>query len=212
MILLDGDQGGFENGLKYKEVGKYGNDELRAQYKRSIETSIRHFEKRLQILQDQDLISKTLVIFTSDHGELLGEYGGLVDHGRPPCPELIYVPTIFIHPSIAPEIIETNIMRHVDLYPTIASILFPTFAWCILKKTNGGAIATIGATRTAFGSIEYGCGYLAVHFWQAYATSDTVSEMLTKAQNDYITNIPNELITVEEFILIGDPSLKMGGY
>ena len=107
----------------YKEVGKYGNDELRAQYKKSIETSIHHFEKRLQILQDQDLISRTLVIFTSDHGELLGEYGGLVDHGRPPCPELIYVPTIFIHPSIAPEIIESNIMRHVDLYPTIASIL-----------------------------------------------------------------------------------------
>jgi hypothetical protein len=100
----------------------------------------------------------------------------------------------------------------IEKYPALASILFPTFAWVILKKTNGGAIATIGATRTAFGSMQYGCGYLAIHFWQAYATSETLSQMLTKAQNDYITNIPNELITVEEFILIGDPSLKIGGY
>ena len=105
-----------------------------------------------------------------------------------------------------------SLQTFIDKYPGVASILFPTFAWCILKKTNGGAIATIGATRTAFGSIEYGCGYLAVHFWQAYSSSETVSQMLTKAQNDYITNIPNELITIEEFILIGDPSLKMGGY
>ena len=63
-----------------------------------------------------------MIIFTSDHGELLGEYGGLTNHGRPPCPELVYVPTVFIHPSIKPD--NANItIRHVDLYPTIASIL-----------------------------------------------------------------------------------------
>jgi hypothetical protein len=82
----------------------------------------------------------------------------------------------------------------------------------MVKKSNGGAIATIGATRTAFGGIDFGCGYLAIHFWQAYSTSETVSQMMTKAQNDYITNISDDFITVEEFILIGDPSLKIGGY
>lgn len=107
----------------YKEVGKYGNDELRTQYKKSIETSIHHFENRLQTLNERGLEDNTLVIFTSDHGELLGEYGGLVDHGRPPCPELIYVPTVFIHPSIAPEKIDSHIIRHIDIFPTIASLL-----------------------------------------------------------------------------------------
>jgi len=105
-----------------------------------------------------------------------------------------------------------NLQLFVNKFSTIASRLFPTFAWCMVKKSNGGAIATIGATRTAFGGIDYGCGYLAIHFWQAYSTSETVSQMLTKAQNDYITNIPDDLFTVEEFVLIGDPSLKMGGY
>ena len=105
-----------------------------------------------------------------------------------------------------------NLQLFVNKFSTIASRLFPTFAWCMVKKSNGGAIATIGATRTAFGGIDYGCGYLAIHFWQAYSNSETVSQMLTKAQNDYITNIPDDLITVEEFVLIGDPSLKIGGY
>jgi len=81
-----------------------------------------------------------------------------------------------------------------------------------VKKGNGGAIATIGATRTAYGSLEMGCGYLSLRFYEAYATSDTVSEMLTKAQIEYINNLWKDYFTIEEFILLGDPSLKIGGY
>jgi hypothetical protein len=69
------------------------------------------------------LIDNTLIIFTSDHGELLGEYGGLTYHNRPPCPELVYVPTVFINPIIKPQKINNYILRHVDLCPTIASII-----------------------------------------------------------------------------------------
>jgi len=94
----------------------------------------------------------------------------------------------------------------------IGSMMLPCFAWCCVAKPRGGFIASIGATRTAYGSLDYGCGYLSIHFWQAYSTSETISQMLTKAQNQYITNIPGDFFTVEEFILIGDPSLKIGGY
>ena len=40
----------------------------------------------------------------------------------------------------------------------------------------------------------------------------TVGEMLTQAQNDYINNVGKDFFTIEEFILLGDPSLKVGGY
>jgi len=90
--------------------------------------------------------------------------------------------------------------------------LFPCFAWCFVKKSAGGAIATIGATRTAYGGIDMGCGYLSLQYYRAYSSSDTVSEMLTKAQTAYLNNIWWDYFTVEEFILIGDPSLKIGGY
>jgi hypothetical protein len=87
----------------------------------------------------------------------------------------------------------------------------PCFAWCCVKN-NGGAIATIGATRTAYGSLEMGCGYLSIQFYEAYSSSETVSQMLTKAQNDYINNLWRDYFTLEEFILLGDPSLEIGGY
>jgi hypothetical protein len=106
----------------------------------------------------------------------------------------------------------TKAQQFVDKFSIIASRLFPTFAWCMVKQRDGGAIATIGATETAFGDLEYGCGYLTIHFWQAYNTSEKVSQMLTQAQNNYISTIPFDRFTVEEFILIGDPSLQMGGY
>jgi hypothetical protein len=90
--------------------------------------------------------------------------------------------------------------------------LVPCFGWNFVKKKSGGAIATIGATRTAYGDLTYGCGYLSLQFYRAYSTSQTLSQMLTKAQNVYLNNIWRDYFTVEEFIIIGDPSLKLGGY
>jgi hypothetical protein len=105
-----------------------------------------------------------------------------------------------------------NLQPIVNKFSKIASKLIPTFAWCMVKKSNGGAIATIGATRTAFGGIDEGAGKISLEFFSAYETSETVGQMMTQAQNGYITDVPGDLFTVEEFILIGDPSLKVGGY
>ena len=95
--------------------------------------------------------------------------------------------------------------------------LVPTFSWNWVKKKNGGAIATIGATREAYTWVDYsgvhgGAGYLSIKFFGAYATCETLAQMLTKAQNDYINNVFKDYFTIEEFIIIGDPSLKVGGY
>ena len=97
------------------------------------------------------------------------------------------------------------------------SVFYPCFAWCFLKKENGGAIATIGATRTAYTWVDKdgvyaGAGYLNVHFFKAYEEGVTAGEMLTYAQNDYINNVWEDYFTIEEFLLLGDPSLMVGGY
>ncbi|MBU0496733.1 MAG: hypothetical protein KKG04_02100 [Candidatus Thermoplasmatota archaeon] len=94
---------------------------------------------------------------------------------------------------------------------------FPCFSWQLIKKPTGGAIATIGSTRVAFthvdnGGIHGGASYLNYHFFQAYTQGITVSEMLTSAQNNYINNVGYDCVTLEEFILLGDPSLRTGGY
>lgn len=107
----------------FKEYGKMGRKELIRQYKIGIDQSFQRFIERIKILENRGLTKDTLIIFTSDHGELLGEYGGLTSHGRPSCPELVYVPTVFIHPLLKQAKINNIIIRHVDLYPTISSIL-----------------------------------------------------------------------------------------
>jgi len=96
--------------------------------------------------------------------------------------------------------------------PSDRASLTPCFAWNWVKKSNGGAIATIGATRTAYGGIDSGVGKLSIEFFSAYKNSETLGQMMTQAQNGYITDVPNDFFTVEEFVLIGDPSLKIGGY
>jgi len=97
------------------------------------------------------------------------------------------------------------------------SVFYPCFAKSFLTKENGGAIATIGATRTAYTHVDAdgvygGAGYLNVHFFDSYTEGVTAGEMLTGAQNAYINNVFPDYFTIEEFILLGDPSLMVGGY
>jgi len=94
---------------------------------------------------------------------------------------------------------------------------FPCFAWSLVKKPFGGAVATLGATRVAYGVVtengpKSGSGYLALKFFENYDEGIRVGEMLVGAQIDYLNNIEQDPFTVEEFILLGDPSLMIGGY
>jgi len=107
----------------FREYGKKGKKALVSQYQKGIEQSRKNFLKRVQVLKDRGIMDRTLIVFTSDHGELLGEYGGLTGHVRPPCPELVYVPTVFIHPSLEGKRPGSGFMRHVDLYPTVCGFL-----------------------------------------------------------------------------------------
>jgi len=106
-----------------------------------------------------------------------------------------------------------RVFKILYLLPSIdKNMKLPCFAWCFVKHNNGGAIATIGATRTAYGGIERGAGKISIEFFKSYNNSETLGQMMLQAQNAYITDVPYDAFTVEEFILLGDPSLRVGGY
>lgn len=111
-----------------------------------------------------------------------------------------------------------SVFEILTLLPTISKdMMLPTFAWVFLKKENGGAIATIGATRSAYTMVDTdgvhaGAGYLDVHFFKAYEEGITLGQMFVQAKNDYINNVGTDFFTIEEFVLLGDPSLMVGGY
>jgi hypothetical protein len=92
------------------------------------------------------------------------------------------------------------------------SLRIPCYAWAFLKHEGGGAIATIGATRTAYGGVDSGAGKMSIEFFSAYNSSEYLGQMMTQMQNGYIADVHDDAFTVEEFMLLGDPTLKIGGY
>jgi hypothetical protein len=86
------------------------------------------------------------------------------------------------------------------------------YAWAFVAHQGGGAIATIGATRVAFGGTDEGAGKISLEFFSAYNSSQYLGEMNTKMQTGYINDVHGDTFTVEEFILLGDPTLRLGGY
>jgi hypothetical protein len=97
--------------------------ELLRQYRTGVSESVDRFHDRLNLLRERGLLERTLVIFTSDHGELLGEYGGFVGHAFPAVPELVHVPTVFIHPDLPAAERRTDHVCHVDFVPTVIDLL-----------------------------------------------------------------------------------------
>jgi len=98
-------------------------------------------------------------------------------------------------------------------------------AWEFVKKEGGGAIATFATTAYAWGTIGTLCldrasGYITFHLFQAYSSGkNTPAMMLAQAQIDYLNDDlflkfhdVIDYVTLEEWALFGDPSLKIGGY
>lgn len=91
-------------------------------YKHGVSQDADYFLSRPEDIADRGLLDSTLIIYTSDHRELLGE-SGEVGHNPPIHANNVRVPMTFIHPSLENETITESVVRHVDLLPTIYSLL-----------------------------------------------------------------------------------------
>ncbi|QUO47725.1 sulfatase-like hydrolase/transferase [Halorubrum ruber] len=95
---------------------------FRQEYEIAVERDIEYFNSRVEQLKARGLLDDTLIIYTSDHGELLGEEGCL-GHNSPVHPNLAYVPTVFFHPDLNNKRVTDGVLRHIDLFPTILELL-----------------------------------------------------------------------------------------
>jgi len=105
------------------------------------------------------------------------------------------------------------------------------FGWWIVRKPNGGAIASVGNTGLGYGyigdynndsipdSIQGLGGWIDTEFFRIYGQEgkDIVGELHTTALANYVATFPVmkdniDCKTVQEWVLLGDPSLKIGGY
>jgi hypothetical protein len=111
-----------KEGSRYFERSGQNLDKLKSDYDDAIDKWFDQLDRRRDILRDRGIEDDTLIIATSDHGEFLGEHGQ-IGHDYPAAPELVHVPTTFIHPDIEPELENERVFRHIDLVPTLLDLL-----------------------------------------------------------------------------------------
>jgi arylsulfatase A-like enzyme len=56
----------------------------------------------VQVLTERGVLDRTIVVLTSDHGEMFGEHGGIVSHGNALYLELTRVPLVMRYPRALP--------------------------------------------------------------------------------------------------------------
>lgn len=110
--------------LSAKTKGFEIKEDERREIKHLYSEEVRYLDKHLtDFLKRQD--KDTLVVITSDHGELFGEYGlyrhspGRRHHGL--TPQLLHVPLIFLGAGIKSQI-NNDYVCHLDVAPTILDV------------------------------------------------------------------------------------------
>ncbi|MDX6750443.1 sulfatase-like hydrolase/transferase [Geminicoccaceae bacterium 1502E] len=78
----------------------------------------------LDVLEEQDLLEDTLVIRSSDHGEMAMAHGGMRQKMFNAYEESLRVPLIYSNPRLYPQPRRSDaLVSHVDLLPTLADFL-----------------------------------------------------------------------------------------
>lgn len=126
------------------------------------------------------------------------------------------LPVIFFDACLTAKLDFNSSDLREDGVPVPFNASFPCFAWYFIRHPYGGAIATVGATRVAYTGVDedgphWGASYLAYKFFSAYRETHVLGEVFAKAQMEYVSSMWDTW-TIEEFILLGDPTLKIGGY
>lgn len=99
--------------------------ENRQRYRRDVDLSLSAHRRLLSELRDAGLLSSTLFVLVSDHGQLLGEYG---EHGHArvsPYAGASIVPVGFALPggTLPDELGTSDLARLIDVAPTLATMM-----------------------------------------------------------------------------------------
>ena len=76
----------------------------------------------LKALERTGMLDQSLILFTSDHGESLGEHRHF-GHARAIFQELVRVPLIFRGPGIPMGLRVSTVLSHLDLTPTLKDLM-----------------------------------------------------------------------------------------
>lgn len=91
---------------------------LNVRYKALLTMTDHYIGKILDVLDRRNLWEDTMVIFTTDHGYMLGEHGYMAKNYMPAYNEVFHIPLIVCHPQTKAGRFG-GLTQNIDLFPTI---------------------------------------------------------------------------------------------
>ncbi|HKI02090.1 MAG TPA: sulfatase [Thermoanaerobaculia bacterium] len=96
-----------------------------SQYDANVRVADGYIQKLLEEMRSLGLLEDSLVIFTADHGESLGEHNSWFEHGPLPYNTTAHVPLFFVMDGLAAGRRVDRPVELVDLYPTLRELIAP---------------------------------------------------------------------------------------
>lgn len=98
-------------------MGPQDLEQLRALY----DAGIRAVDDELRTIFDSIDMQNTLVVVVSDHGDAFDQHG-VLGHGPTSFEEMVRIPLLVAHPSLAPGALVQTPAMSIDLLPTVAEL------------------------------------------------------------------------------------------
>jgi arylsulfatase A-like enzyme len=100
-----------------------GRNDYVARYRGYAGYAISEAERLLAAVYASPGLRNTIVVFTADHGEFLGEEDYWFQHGMRIDPVLFHVPLVVVRAADEPRVEETRFVGHVDVVVTLLRLL-----------------------------------------------------------------------------------------
>lgn len=108
--------------LKFEGLSPLGVEYLEKLYDTEIRRMDAQFGRLLRVLDEQGVMDRTVVAFTSDHGEAFREHGAFY-HGNSLFDNELHIPLILRLPGMTHGLKVPWTVSQCDLYPTLATLI-----------------------------------------------------------------------------------------
>lgn len=98
-----------------------------AQYDANVLVADSYIGKVLDRAEQLGLLEDSLIVFTADHGESLGEHGSYFEHGPLPYNTTAHVPLFFVRDGLPAGRRVGRPVELIDLYPTLRDLVVPGY-------------------------------------------------------------------------------------
>jgi arylsulfatase A-like enzyme len=112
----------FKKALRKKNLTEYEIYYIKELYKAEVEFIDERVGLIIEALKQGGILEKTIIVFTSDHGELFGEHGRL-GHGFDYYENLVHIPLIISGPGVLSGKRDKTFISLLDLIATLVDLM-----------------------------------------------------------------------------------------